>query len=117
MRVPPTNNNEERYSLTSRAAMTKLPGTSSGKAEEVGNASKPERQTPHRCANGMRRAGNSRESQPASAATYAKRSLRRKKPTAKRPEPSKANVAGSGAAVGVAVTEPPVRSATLEPSK
>jgi hypothetical protein len=47
MRVPPTNNNEERYSLTSRAALTTLPGTSSGEAEEVGNASKPERQTPH----------------------------------------------------------------------
>jgi hypothetical protein len=46
MRVPPTNNNEQRYSPTSRAALTRLPGTSSG-AEEVGNASKPERQTPH----------------------------------------------------------------------
>jgi hypothetical protein len=47
MRVPPTNNNDERYSLTSRAALTTLPGTSSERAEEVGNASKSERQTPH----------------------------------------------------------------------
>jgi len=47
MRVPPTSNNEERYSPTGRAALTTLPGTSSGKAAEVGNASKPERQTPH----------------------------------------------------------------------
>jgi hypothetical protein len=112
MKVPPTNNNEERYSLTSRAALTTLPGTSSREAEEVGNASKPEGQTPHLLPNGVRQAGNSQESQTANAETYAKRNLRRKKPTAKRPEPSKANVAGSGAAVGVAVTEPPERSAT-----
>ena len=111
MKVPPTNNNEERYSLTSRAALTTLPGTSSRKAEKVENASKPERQAPHLLRERRGKRGIREKSQTASAETYAKRSLRRKKPRAKRPEPSKANVAGSGAAVGVAVTEPPVRSA------
>jgi hypothetical protein len=61
MRVPPTNNNDERYSLTSRAALTKLPGTSSRKAEGQGTPVNQKGKLPTCCANGVRQAGNSQE--------------------------------------------------------